>query len=850
MERRVQRDGKLDCVYGTACGILVIALLVIGCAAAAHMGKTETYRGREVAANEVIVKFRGAAPELAGQPGLGDHIDETESVGSARAMRLHSRNRSVDELIRDLSLRSDVEYVEPNYVVHALAVPDDPYFGQLWGLSKIGASAAWDTSTGSASNVVAVVDTGIDYTHPDLAASVWSAPASFTVTIGDQTITCPAGSHGFNAITHTCDPMDDNNHGTHVSGTIAAAGNNGIGITGVNWQGSIMGTKFLDASGSGYLSDAIEAIDFAVQARDALGDAANVRVLSNSWTGGGFSQAFLDEINRANAHDMLFVAAAGNAASDNDVTPSYPSDYDAPNVVAVAATDSADALASFSSYGASTVDLGAPGVSILSTARGGTYATYSGTSMATPHVSGAALLVLSRCNLDTAHLKADLLGSVDPAPGLSGKTVTGGRLNVEQALAACSAPPRAPTTAVLVASPPDSVYGDDVVFTATVAPPDGSGTPTGKVTFSDSDIPLGTGILIGGVATLTTSALSGGLHSITATYGGDSGFSGSISPALLFSVNKADTTTNLVSLAKGDLFFGDQVTFEALVQPGTATGTVTFTDENVQLGTAVIGPGTGATSFSISTLAARDHPITATYNGDINYLASTSNTLTLTVKQATSTTTLTSSPNPSAAGQQVTLTATVTPAATAGTVMFYDGTGQLGTGTLSGGKASFSTSGLSTGTHRVTATYAGNSDVTGSTSPGITQTVTRAPPADFSISASPSRRTVGRGYSTSYAVSITKISGFSGTVTLGISGLPSRATGSFGPATIAAPGTSSTLTVRTKSNTPIGTYPLTIIASSGRITHKATVTLVVQRGISGFLSKDKRNGASAAEDSP
>jgi hypothetical protein len=202
----------------------------------------------------------------------------------------------------------------------------------------------------------------------------------------------------------------------------------------------VMGAKFLDANGSGTIADAINAIEFAIQAKKVLGAGANVRVLSNSWGGGGFSQSLLNEINKANASDMLFVAAAGNAGANNDAVASYPSNYNAPNVVAVAATDNKDQLASFSNYGATTVELGAPGVYIDSTVRNNAYAYYSGTSMATPHVSGAAALILSACSLNTDSLRTTVLNTVDPAPALAGKTITGGRLNVFSAIQQCTSP--------------------------------------------------------------------------------------------------------------------------------------------------------------------------------------------------------------------------------------------------------------------------------------------------------------------------------------------------------------------------------------------------------------------------
>src|SRR5262249_20719910 len=171
--------------------------------------------------------------------------------GSAGVRRFHSRSFDAQVLTDFFKTHPNVEYAEPNYILHTTAVPNDPAFNQLWALQNltqpgadIGAVAAWDVTTGSRGNVVAVVDTGIDYTHEDLAANAWSAPANFTVHIGGVTVTCAAGTHGFNAILKTCDPADDNGHGTHTSGTIGAAGNNGLGVAGVNWTASVMGAKF------------------------------------------------------------------------------------------------------------------------------------------------------------------------------------------------------------------------------------------------------------------------------------------------------------------------------------------------------------------------------------------------------------------------------------------------------------------------------------------------------------------------------------------------------------------------------------------------------------------------------
>ncbi len=222
---------------------------------------------------------------------------------------------------------SDILYVHPNFVVRVNATPNDPLYSQRWGMQNIGAPQAWDFSTGSKSASVGVIDTGIDYKHPDLAANIWSAPTDFSVRIGGQRINCGAGSHGFNALKMNCDPMDDQSHGTHVAGTIGAVGNNSTGATGVNWSATMVGLKFMDSTGTGALSDALKSIEFAIQAKAFFASTAtplNLRVLSASWGSDDFTQSLVDELNNAGNHEMLFVAAAGNAAADNDSTPYYP----------------------------------------------------------------------------------------------------------------------------------------------------------------------------------------------------------------------------------------------------------------------------------------------------------------------------------------------------------------------------------------------------------------------------------------------------------------------------------------------------------------------------------------------
>jgi subtilisin family serine protease len=344
--------------------------------------------------------------------------------------------------IEALSRQPDVLYAEPNYVLHLDVTPNDPRFtsGELYGLTKIGAPTAWNTTTGSNSVVVGVIDEGIDKIHPDLSANIWINPAEIAGNaVDDDGNGFIDDVNGYNFVGNT-GTIPAENHATHVAGTIGAVGNNSVGVVGVNWQVGLMSLKFI-ADSSGSTSDAIRASNYARQMHDLWISSggtkgANVRVLNNSYGGAEFSQSFLDAINSLNQSGLLFVAAAGNVGGttlepNNDLVAHYPSSYDAPNVIAVAATDSNDALASFSHFGAQSVHLGAPGVGILSTTANNTYSFFNGTSMASPHVAGAAALLLAaNANLTVQQLKSLLVFNGDPVASLAGKTLTGRRLNV------------------------------------------------------------------------------------------------------------------------------------------------------------------------------------------------------------------------------------------------------------------------------------------------------------------------------------------------------------------------------------------------------------------------------------
>lgn len=403
--------------------------------------------------NQYIIKYRTSTSHFSKQQarmGLRVKVLKELPVSRAELVSALPGEEVNHTYLKNLLAQGLIEYAEPNYIISLSGAPNDPRFSELWGLHNTGqtngtadmdinAPEAWNLTTGSSDVVVGVVDTGVNYLHPDLVENIWTNPNEIPNNgLDDDGNGVVDDIHGFNAVTRSGNPLDDHGHGSHCAGTIGAHGNNQNGIAGVNWNVKIMGLKFLSASGSGSTADAILAIDYAVSQKRA---GVNLRVLSNSWGGGGFSQALEDAISEANDAGILFVAASGNSGLDTDSIPNYPSNYELSNVLSVAAVDQDGNLASFSNYGATSVDLAAPGVSILSTVTGRGYATYSGTSMATPHVSGVAALVLARePSLSTSQLKARLVNSVKALTTLTGVTVSGGMVDAYNALTNSSNP--------------------------------------------------------------------------------------------------------------------------------------------------------------------------------------------------------------------------------------------------------------------------------------------------------------------------------------------------------------------------------------------------------------------------
>ncbi len=343
-----------------------------------------------------------------------------------------------------------VKYIEPNYRWQAFLVPNDPSFPSQWGLNNTGQSGgtsdadidaveAWDITTGT-TVIVGDIDTGVDTAHVDLHDNLWRNPGEIANNlIDDDNNGYVDDIHGWDFVNWDNGPIDDYGHGTHTSGTVAALGNNAVGVTGVCWSAKIMALKFLGSDGYGSTEDAILAIEYATM--------MGAQLTNNSWGGGPYSDALRDAIDSSGAHGMLFVASAGNYGENSDLYPQYPAAYDLPNIISVAATDHSDQVAWFSNFGATSVDLGAPGVNILSTIPGNSYYSAEGTSMAAPHVSGAAALVWSVYpHLSQAEVKQRILMMVDSIPALQGRCVTGGRLNLFMALSQPDSIAPAPVT--------------------------------------------------------------------------------------------------------------------------------------------------------------------------------------------------------------------------------------------------------------------------------------------------------------------------------------------------------------------------------------------------------------------
>lgn len=451
---------------GSAVLAAAVAIALTGGGSAHAGGRPELVReallkGNPHVAGELIVQFRpGVSAGEQGQSLARASAQRTKTLvkGSKRidlggdVELINTRGyATTQEAIDALSADPAIEFVEPNWVVNHQVVSNDTHYlnGNLWGMygdnsspaNAFGSRAAeaWARTADCSNVVVGVIDEGVMYTHEDLAANAFTNPGEIAGNgIDDDGNGYIDDVHGWDFANNDATTFDGvgDDHATHVAGTIGGVGGNGIGVAGICWSVKIYNAKFLGSQG-GTTANAILAVDYMTDMK--LRHGLNLVATNNSWGGGGFSQGLQDAITRAEQADILFIAAAGNSASDNDATASYPSNYPNANVIAVASTTSTGAMSSFSQWGATTVDLGAPGSAIYSTvpvrSKGkvvSSYASFSGTSMATPHVTGAAAYYAARNpGASAAQIKAGILNATIPTPALQGKTVTGGRLNIE-----------------------------------------------------------------------------------------------------------------------------------------------------------------------------------------------------------------------------------------------------------------------------------------------------------------------------------------------------------------------------------------------------------------------------------
>ena len=505
-----------------AVAALIAASTVGPSLAAAAPPATDGPKPGDVIPGRLFVRFdRGSTAADKGKARAlvaGKQVRDSKLV---TGLEVVSTSLDTETALRKLRGAKGVLYAEPDRYIGIDAIPNDPSFPSQWGLDgghDINAPEAWDVTTGE-SAVVAVVDSGVQLDHPDLAANVWANPTDTPNGIDDDDNGFVDDIHGWDFTDGDADPTDEHGHGTHVAGTIGAVGDNAIGVAGVAYSSTILPVRVIGANGLGSISHGIAGIEYAWR------NGADVANLSWGFTG-GIEQPLKDVIAAAGSHGMVVVAAAGNAGTDIDASPAYPAAFDIPGLISVAAINPNGNLASFSNYGLANVDLAAPGVSILSTVRGGGYGSMSGTSMAAPHVSGAAaLLAAIHPTWSAATIRSTLLNAARPLPSLAGKIAGSRMLDAAAALV-----PIADVSPVVKINGPASnstrLPGEAIAFTATATDAEDGDVGASISWKSNLQGPLGSG------SSFQRDDLVAGTHLVTATATDSAGHSPSTSVTL------------------------------------------------------------------------------------------------------------------------------------------------------------------------------------------------------------------------------------------------------------------------------------------------------------------------------
>lgn len=419
-------------------------------------GANSTFNTRDAVPGEYVIQLKDPIAEkkiqlYADTLKTQFHASEIRTLNNQLLVIKREAKENADQAIRQLQALPNVAVAEPNYIYELFASPNDPDYRKQWNINNagqtdgwgrpgrfgldIGAEKAWDITTGSKKVIVAVIDSGLNYNHPDIKDNLWTneTEAKGKTGVDDDNNGYIDDIHGYDFVNNDNDPIDDHGHGTHVSNIIGASGNQNLGMTGINWQVSIMPLKFATAEGKGNLEASIKAIKYAVK--------MGARILNNSWGNDRYSELLEAAIKETTAQNILFVAAAGNSSRDNDVKPIFPASLKVPNIMSVAGLDIHGYLGGFSCWGLNSVHIAAPGDSIYSLWND-RYREMSGTSMAAPHVSGvAALLLAKEPDLPALDMKERLMRTSVPLAGLRNKVMSAGMVNAYFALSNMAAPP-------------------------------------------------------------------------------------------------------------------------------------------------------------------------------------------------------------------------------------------------------------------------------------------------------------------------------------------------------------------------------------------------------------------------